>query len=92
MPFVRGGATVEGMARIEIDVDDELLGRAALALGTHGAEDTVLAALRAAATPRPLPEHPVPRPGERPDRGPYDPPVDPPGHLPPSFPRPPEIH
>ncbi|GAA2566979.1 hypothetical protein [Pseudonocardia hydrocarbonoxydans] len=80
------------MARIEMDVDDELLGRAALALGTHGAPETVLAALRAAARPGPRPEVPGPLPGERPARSPHDPPgpLDPPAR-PGDFPRPPEI-
>lgn len=73
------------MARIEMDVDDELLGRAALALGTHGARETVLAALRAAARPGPRPEVPGPLPGE-PAPGPLDPPA-----RPGDFPRPPEI-
>lgn len=83
------------MARIEIDVDDALLGEAAHALGTQGAQDTVRAALAAAvrggaAVPRrpaapgdPLPGALPPAPG---------PPGSPsPGSLPPEFPRPPDI-
>lgn len=54
------------MARIEIEIDDELLGEAATALGTQAAADTVRAALELA-TRR------VPRvPGQEP-RGPVGP-------------------
>lgn len=83
------------MARIEIDVDDALLGEAAHALGTQGAEDTVRAALVAAvrggtAVPRrpavPGDPEPGPLPGTLPPR------PGRPGSLPPEFPRPPEIH
>jgi hypothetical protein len=88
------------MARIEIDVDDALLGEAAHALGTQGAEDTVRAALAAAVrgasgVPR-RPEVPGdPLPGPLP--GSLPPAPGPPGSpspatLPPDFPRPPEIH
>jgi hypothetical protein len=79
------------MALITIEVDDALLGQAAHALGTQGAEDTVRAALNAAVRggtgvpPFPRQDPPVPgRPQEHP-------PLDPPGH-PTEFPRPPEIH
>lgn len=89
------------MARIEIDVDDALLGEAAQVLGTQGAEDTVRAALAAAvrggaAVPRrpaepgdPLPGSIPPRPGPPGSPSPGSPS---PGSLPPEFPRPPEIH
>ncbi|MDN5931384.1 MAG: hypothetical protein L0I24_10030 [Pseudonocardia sp.] len=89
------------MARIEIDVDDALLGEAAHDLGPQGAEDTVRAALAAAVSgtsgvPRrpappgePLPGSLPPAPGP-----PGSPPPAPgrPGYLSPEFPRPPEIH
>lgn len=82
------------MTRIEVDVDDELLGAAAHALGTRGVEDTVRAALEAAArgggaTPPP--------PAHRPEPHRVPPPGDP---LPPDapepqrrdFPRPPDAY
>ncbi|MHA6781357.1 hypothetical protein ACVGOW_10235 [Pseudonocardia saturnea] len=83
------------MARIEIDVDDALLGEAAHALGTQGAEDTVRAALAAAVRGAPAaPRRPAvpgdPLPGTLP--GSLPPAPGPPGSLPPDFPRPPEIH
>ncbi|WP_300018930.1 hypothetical protein [Pseudonocardia sp.] len=82
------------MTRIEMDVDDELLGRAAQALGTRGGEDTVRAALEAAAhgLRTPPPRH-RPEPGREDPFGPADPTLPPPSRRPPpDFPRPPEVH
>ncbi len=83
------------MAEVTLELDDALLDAAAQALGTHGAADTVRAALEAATSgggPRPrIPgSHPYPGAG-RPPLG--DPPLGPPetpGRT--DFPRPPEIH
>jgi hypothetical protein len=83
------------MARIEMDVDDELLGRAAHALGTRGAEETVRAALEAAAHGSRLPRPQFEPPPVRPDPfAPDDPTRVPPAphRPPPDFPRPPEVH
>lgn len=91
----RGGPTLGGMARIEMDIDDELLGQAAHALGTRGAEETVRAALAAAAHGvRPPPPRHRPEPGREGPFGPADPTVAPPPaphRPPPDFPRPPEV-
>ena len=83
------------MAEVTLELDDALLAAAAHVLGTHGAADTVRAALEAATRvggPRPhTPDH-FPRPGhDLPPLG--DPPLGPPrtpGHT--DFPHPPEIH
>jgi hypothetical protein len=80
------------MAKVTLELDDALLGAAAHALGTHGAADTVRAALAAATrigSPGPrIPPYPGP---DVPPLG--DPPLGPPetpGRT--DFPRPPEIH
>jgi hypothetical protein len=79
------------MARIEIEIDGALLGEAARALGTQGAEDTVRAALAAAVRGgTAVPRRPA-APGD-PLPGALPPAPGPPGSLPPEFPRPPEIH
>lgn len=85
------------MARIEIDVDDELLGRAATVLGTREVSDTVRAALelavrggprmpghepRGPVTPADLPGTPYPAPGSPDPRAPG---------MPGDFPPPPEV-
>jgi hypothetical protein len=83
------------MAEVTLELDDALLAAAAHVLGTHGAADTVRAALEAATRvggPRPrTPDH-SPRPGhDLPPLG--DPPLEPPespGRV--DFPRPPEIY
>jgi hypothetical protein len=83
------------MAQVTLELDDALLDAAAHALGTHGAADTVRAALEAATRgggPRPR------IPGSNPYPGPSLPPLGDPPLGPPetpgrtSFPRPPEIH
>ncbi len=95
--------TLGGMPRIEMDVDDELLGQAAHALGTHDAVETVRAALAAAAHGvRPPPPRHRPEPGREDPFGPADPTLRPPPaphrpppaphRPPPDFPRPPEVH
>jgi len=83
------------MAEVTLQLDDALLAAAAHVLGTHGAAETVRAALEAAThvgAPRPrTPDH-SPGPGhDLPPLG--DPPLTPPtapGHI--DFPRPPDIH
>ena len=82
------------MAKVTLELDDALLDAAANALGTHGAADTVRAALEAAMRSGPFrPRTPgyTPQPG--PDLPPLgDLPLDPPetpGRT--GFPRPPEI-
>jgi hypothetical protein len=82
------------MAKVTLELDDALLGAAAHALGTHGAADTVRAALEAATRGGTGPRIPGSRPYTTPDRPPLgDPPLGPPdtpGRT--DFPRPPEIH
>lgn len=96
-------ANLQRMARIEIDVDDELLGEAATALGTQAAADTVRAALELATRrvprlPGQQPRGPV-GPGDLPGTPhpytspPQTPPSPNPGRpgLPGDFPPPPEV-
>lgn len=82
------------MARITVEIDDALLGQAAHALGTRSAEDTVRAALTAAAAggidPPLLPRRDPPDPGRPGVVPPVVPPLDPPAR-PAEFPHPPEI-
>lgn len=82
------------MARITIEIDDELLGEAAHVLGTSGGEETVLAALRAAARgASPLPRTPGHPPlGDPPPLRPLGDPGQPEVPGPTRFPHPPEIH
>jgi hypothetical protein len=83
------------MAEVTLELDDALLGAAAHALGTHGAADTIRAALEAA-TRGGVPRPPIPGYDPRPGQGlpPLgDPPLDAPetpGRT--TFTRPPEIH
>lgn len=79
------------MAKITIEIDDSLLGDAARALGTHGATETVHAALKAAA------RRDVTLPAPPRDPTPFGPPGPPdvPGPArpgPAQFPHPPEVH
>jgi hypothetical protein len=81
------------MAEVTLELDDALLAAAAHVLGTHGAADTVRAALEAATrVGGPRPRTPDRSPGRHlPPLG--DPPLGPPktpGHT--DFPRPPEIY